>query len=191
MLKSVCVFCGSREGDLPQYAEAATALGKEMGQRGLRLVYGGAKVGLMGRVADAVLANGGTALGIIPDFLVRKEVAHTQLTEIRVVSSMHERKSQMAAAADAFIIMPGGIGTLEEFFEILTWRYLQLHHKPIGLLNIENYYEPVRNLLLHTHHQGFMPLATLDLLNFEERPTTLLALLEKKAQHVDFEAGKI
>ncbi|NJL13954.1 MAG: TIGR00730 family Rossman fold protein [Microscillaceae bacterium] len=190
-MKSVCVFCGSREGDLPQYAEAATALGREIGQRGLRLVYGGAKVGLMGRVADAVLASGGTALGIIPDFLVRKEVAHTQLTEIRVVSSMHERKSQMAAAADAFIIMPGGIGTLEEFFEILTWRYLHLHHKAIGLLNVENYYEPVRNLLLHTHRQGFMPLATLDLLSFEENPAALIALLEKKALHEDFEAGKI
>jgi uncharacterized protein (TIGR00730 family) len=145
-MKCVCVFCGSSLGAKPAYRQAAVQLGEELARRGLRLVYGGGNIGLMGVVADAALAAGGAVVGVIPQSLVDKEVAHFGLTELRIVASMHERKAQMADLADAFIAMPGGFGTLEEFCEMLTWAQLGLHAKPCGLLNIEGFFDPLLTL---------------------------------------------
>jgi uncharacterized protein (TIGR00730 family) len=146
-VKRVCVFCGSNAGALPAYAEAARSLGAMLARRGLGLVYGGGRVGLMGALANAARAAGGEVIGVIPESLVRKEVAHTGLEDLRVVGSMHERKAMMADLADAFIALPGGCGTFEELFEIVTWAQLGLHHKPIGLLNVGGYYDPLLALL--------------------------------------------
>ncbi|GAA4364691.1 TIGR00730 family Rossman fold protein [Hymenobacter saemangeumensis] len=140
-MQSIAVYCGSSSGANPIYTEQAQALGAALAARGLTLVYGGGRVGLMGTIADAVLAHGGAVVGVIPDFLANKELAHTGCTELHVVKSMHERKLLMAERADAFIAMPGGYGTLEELFEVLTWGQLGLHHKPIGLLNVAGYYD--------------------------------------------------
>lgn len=145
-MKYVCVFCGSSMGKRPAYKLAAQAMGETLAQQGLSLVYGGGNVGLMGVVADATLAAGGEVIGVIPEFLVAKEIAHTGLTKLHVVSSMHDRKALMADLSDAFIALPGGCGTLEEFCEILTWSHLGLHQKPQGLLNVEGYYEPLLQL---------------------------------------------
>jgi uncharacterized protein (TIGR00730 family) len=142
-MKSVCVFCGSSSGARSAYRETAILLGQELAQRRLRLVYGGGNIGLMGIVADAMLAAGGVAIGVIPQALVDKEVAHWGLTELHIVESMHQRKAQMADLADAFIALPGGFGTLEEFCEMLTWAQLGLHAKPCGLLNVEGFYDPL------------------------------------------------
>ena len=142
-MKSICVFCGSSMGIKPVYREAAQTLGKTLADRELKLIYGGANVGLMGTVADATLAAGGEAIGVIPEFLVNKEIAHNRLTQLHLVDSMHERKTQMSVLADGFIALPGGYGTLEEFCELLTWAQLGLHQKPCGLLNIEGYFDPL------------------------------------------------
>ena len=140
-MKSVCVFCGSSHGRQPAYQAAAEKLGSAIAARNLTLVYGGGNVGLMGVVADAAIAAGGKVIGVIPEFLKAKEIAHQSLTELQIVGSMHERKARMADLADAFIAMPGGYGTLEEFCEILTWSQLGLHQKAHGLLNIAGYYD--------------------------------------------------
>src|SRR5262245_7664413 len=140
MLKSICVFCGSVNGSKAQYAESAKLLGEIMAIKGIRLVYGGARVGLMGILADGAVAKGAEVIGVIPNHLAHKEIAHPGISDLRIVSSMHERKSLMAELADGFIALPGGLGTLEEFFEVLTWAQLGLHNKPIGILNVENYY---------------------------------------------------
>jgi uncharacterized protein (TIGR00730 family) len=142
-MKSVCVFCGSSPGVRPSYCEVAAALGREVVRRGLRLVYGGGNVGLMGVLADAALEAGGAVIGVIPQALVDKEIAHRGLTELRVVASMHQRKALMADLADAFIALPGGFGTLEEFCEMLTWLQLGLHAKPCGVLNVEGFFDPL------------------------------------------------
>ncbi len=142
-MKSVCVFCGSSPGGRFAYREAAVCLGQEVARRGLRLVYGGGNVGLMGVLADTVMKNDAVVVGVIPQALVDKELAHRGLTELRIVESMHQRKAQMADLADAFIAMPGGFGTLEEFCEMLTWLQLGLHRKPCGVLNIEGFYDPL------------------------------------------------
>ena len=142
-MKRVCVFCGSNVGARPVYADAARAVGEALTRRGCGLVYGGGCIGLMGVVADAVLAHGGEVIGVIPDALVAKELAHRGLTELRVVGSMHERKASMADLADAFIALPGGYGSFEEFCEMLTWAQLGLHRKPCGLLNVDGYYDPL------------------------------------------------
>jgi uncharacterized protein (TIGR00730 family) len=142
-VKRVCVFCGSSNGIDPAYAAAARELGTELARRGLGLVYGGATVGLMGAVADAALAAGGHVTGVIPTQLVEKELAHAGVPDLRVVATMHERKALMAALADAFIALPGGMGTLEEMFEIVTWMQLGLHRKPSGLLDVLGYYQPL------------------------------------------------
>ena len=143
MIRRICVFCGSSLGTRPEYAEAARQVGHEIAVRGLELVYGGAKVGLMGIVAEAALAANGKVIGILPDILMTQERAHAGLTELHVVGSMHERKSRMADLADAFIALPGGMGTFEEFCEIVTWAQLGLHRKPCGLLNVVGYYDPL------------------------------------------------
>ncbi|WP_240375603.1 TIGR00730 family Rossman fold protein [Bacillus piscicola] len=142
-MKRITVFCGSSYGASPVYQEGAKALGKALAQRGITLVYGGASVGLMGAVADAVLEEGGEVIGIIPKMLEDREISHQHVTELVVVDSMHERKAKMAELADGFIALPGGPGTLEEFVEIFTWAQLGLHQKPFGLLNINQYYDPI------------------------------------------------
>ena len=152
----VCVFCGSNPGASPVYAEAARTLGATLAARGLGLVYGGGKVGLMGAVADSALAAGGEVIGVIPHALVAREVAHQGLTDLRVVDSMHERKAVMAELADGFIVLPGGIGTLEEFFEVWTWAQLGLHAKPIGLLDVAGYYAQLRGFIDHAVAERFL-----------------------------------
>ena len=140
-MRRVCVFCGSSSGSRPEYAEAARAVGEALARRGLTLVYGGGNVGLMGELADAALAAGGQVIGVIPEALVRWEVAHAGLTELRVVPSMHARKAEMADLSDAFLTLPGGYGTLEELFEAVAWLQLGYHTKPVGLVNIAGYYD--------------------------------------------------
>lgn len=139
--RSICVFCGSSPGNDPALLESAGALGRALVSRGYGLVYGGASIGLMGRLADATLAAGGRVVGVMPDFLIAKEIGHPGLTELKITTSMHERKDVMASLSDGFIAMPGGFGTLEEFFEIITWSQLGLHAKPCGLLNVNGYYD--------------------------------------------------
>jgi uncharacterized protein (TIGR00730 family) len=153
---SLCLYCGSNAGTNPAYVEAAAELGRFLAQGQMRLVYGGGRVGLMGAAADACMQAGGEVLGIIPDFLLRHEVGHTELTELQVVSTMHERKMRMAESADAFCILPGGLGTLEELFEVLTWRQLGLHQKPIILLNVAEYWQPLLSLIEHQAEAGFL-----------------------------------
>jgi uncharacterized protein (TIGR00730 family) len=146
-MRRICVFCGSSAGGSPAYAEAASAVGRLLAAEGIGLVFGGGRVGLMGVVADAVLAGGGEAIGVIPEALLRREVGHTGLTELLVVESMHERKARMADLSDGFVALPGGFGTLEELFEVVTWAQLGIHPKPCGLLDVAGYYEPLLQLL--------------------------------------------
>lgn len=158
-LRAVTVFCGARAGADRRHAEAARALGAELATRGITLVYGGGAVGLMGITADAVLAGGGRVVGVIPEALAGPEVLHPRLTETHVVASMHERKALMAARADAFIALPGGLGTLDELVEILTWRQLGIHHRPCGLLEVGGFWRPFTVLLDALVEEGFMPAA--------------------------------
>jgi uncharacterized protein (TIGR00730 family) len=152
----VCVFCGASSGRLPAYADAARAFGAALAGRGLGLVYGGGRVGLMGAVADAALAGGGEVVGVIPQELVDRELAHDGLTELHVVGSLHERKALMAELADAFVALPGGFGTLDELLEQLTWSQLGLHSKPIGLYEVEDYWRPLIALARHATAEGFV-----------------------------------
>ena len=155
-MKAIAVFCGSGEGASPVYREGAVRLGHELSRRGIALVYGGANVGLMGAVADAVLERGGRAIGVLPRFLRDREIAHGGLTELILVDTMHERKAKMAGLADGFIALPGGPGTLEEFFEAFTWGRLELHRKPCGLLNLGGYYDPLLAMFDRMEREGFM-----------------------------------
>lgn len=155
-MKRICVFCGSSNGISEAYSGAASELGLELAERGIGLVYGGARLGLMGKVADAALSLGGEVVGVIPKALVTEEVIHTGLTDLRIVDSMHARKAEMERLSDGFIALPGGIGTLEEFVEALTWAQLRLHFKPCGLLNVNGYYEQLVRFLDHTVEQGFL-----------------------------------
>ncbi len=155
-MKQVCIFCGSYQGTQPMYMTAAHAMGMGLAQRGLGLVYGGGRVGLMSAVADGTLAGGGKAVGVIPQSLVDRELAHPNLSEIHVVTSMHTRKAMMAEISDAFIAMPGGFGTLDELFEIITWAQLGFHHKPIALLNIGGYFDPLLTFIDHMATEGFI-----------------------------------
>jgi uncharacterized protein (TIGR00730 family) len=155
-MRRVCVFTGSNSGARPEYRAAAEELGRLLAARRLGLVYGGARVGLMGAVADAALAAGGEVIGIIPAALAAKEVAHAGLTDLRVVGSMHERKALMSTLADAFVALPGGWGTLEEFFEVLTWWQLGLHAKPCAFLNVHGYFDGLLAFLAHTVDEGFV-----------------------------------
>ena len=176
-LQSVCVFSGSSPGARPSYTETATALGREIAERGLRLVYGGASVGLMGAVADAALAAGGEVVGVIPQHLMDREVAHDGLTELRVTGSMHERKALMADLADGFVALPGGLGTLEELAEILTWSQLGLQSKPCGLLDVEGFFDPLLAFLDHTVAERFVSTEHRALVLAADRPDALLDLL--------------
>ena len=171
---AISVFCGSATGHSPHYAEAAARLGTLLGERGIRLVYGAGNVGLMGVVADAALAAGGEVLGVIPQFLVDYEVCHDGLTELVVTRTMHERKRIMADHSEAVIVLPGGFGTLDEYFEMLTWRQLQLHHQPLGILNTHGYYD---HLLAHAERmvaEGFVRPAHGALTHVSDRPEQLL-----------------
>jgi len=176
-LRNLCVYCGSNSGRQPVYLEQARAFGRELARRGIGLVYGGASVGIMGAVADAVLAEGGRVTGIIPDALVRKELAHTGLTELQVVPSMHVRKTRMAELADGFVALPGGAGTLEEIFETWTWAQLGMHQKPCGLLNVAGYYDLLAAFLDHTVAEAFMRPQHRAMLAVAAEPGTLLDLL--------------
>ena len=166
-MQSVCVFCGSSSGADPIYVDVADRLGKLLAAEGITLVYGGACVGLMGAVADATLAAGGKAIGVLPDFLRRKELAHPRLTELFVVSSMHERKARMAELSDGFIALPGGAGTLEEIFEIWTWGQLGFHAKPAGFLNVLGYFDHLRAFVDHAVGEAFLKAPHRDMLIFK------------------------
>ena len=173
-MKRICVYCGSSPGRRDAYREAARTLGRTLTKRGLGLVYGGASVGIMGAVADAVLEGGGEATGIIPEALAVKEVAHHGLTKQHVVASMHERKAMMAELSDGFVALPGGWGTFEEIFEMLTWAQLGFHEKPCGLLNIDGYYDHLARFLEGAIEEGFVPAVCREMLIVEEDPEALL-----------------
>lgn len=155
-MKRICVFCGSRTGNADVYRSTCEELAKTLVQHRCGLVFGGGRVGLMGILADRVLEAGGQVIGVIPAFLRTEEIAHSGLSELRVVATMHERKAMMADLADGFIALPGGYGTLEEFFEILTWAQLGLHHKPCALLNVHGYFDPLLHLVNHAVAEGFV-----------------------------------
>lgn len=176
-MKRVCVFAGSSAGARPTYGSLAGELGSALAARRISLVYGGARVGLMGILADAVLAGGGHVTGIIPGALVAREVAHNGLTDLRIVNSMHERKALMADLADAFIAIPGGWGTCDEFFEILTWGQLGLHRKPCGLLNVEGYFDRLLSFVNHSIDEGFVRREHGRLISVASEPAALLDLL--------------
>ncbi|GGD29242.1 LOG family protein [Pontibacillus salipaludis] len=173
-MKRIAVFCGSSEGASAAYKEDAVRLGSLLAQQGITLVYGGSSVGLMGAVADTVLAEGGEAIGVIPKKLVEREIAHASLTELYVVDSMHERKAKMAELSDAFITLPGGAGTLEEFFEVYTWAQIGIHQKPFGILNTNQYYTPLISLFDHMVEQKFLKKDNRDMVMVEESPESLL-----------------
>lgn len=178
---TVCVYCGSRNGSSPAFRAAAQALGRLIGERGWRLVYGGGNVGLMGATADAALTAGAKVVGVIPERLLHLEVGHRELTELHVVPTMHERKRLMAEMADVFIAMPGGIGTFEELFEVWTWRHLGYHDQPIGLLNVEGFYDPLLAFMRHTLHAGFIDASQQAMLTAHDDPATLLDRLAAEA----------
>ncbi len=173
-MKNICIYCGSAAGTDPEYAGTARRLGAALARRGLGLVYGGGRVGLMGIVADAVLDGGGRAVGVIPEALSSKEVAHDGLTELHVVADMHQRKALMARRADAFLTLPGGVGTLEEFFETLSWAALELHHKPMGLLNVAGYFDPLLALLDHAVAERFVRPEFIERLVVSSDPDTII-----------------
>ncbi|EPC01825.1 LOG family protein [Litchfieldella anticariensis FP35 = DSM 16096] len=179
-MASICVYLGSREGRVSLFREAAEALGREIARRGHGLVYGGARIGLMGALANAAMAEGGEVIGVMPDHLVEREQAHLGLSRLIRVTNMHERKASMAAHADAFIALPGGIGTLEELFEIWTWQYLGLHDKPIGVLDTAGFYTPLLNFLDSTVTNGFLNANTRGQLLAADRPELLLEALEQR-----------
>jgi uncharacterized protein (TIGR00730 family) len=176
-MKRVCVFTGSNPGAREDYAKAAQQLGRELTSRGLGLVYGGGRVGLMGILADAVLASGGNAIGVIPQALAAKEIAHAGLTELRIVNSMHERKAMMSDLSDAFVALPGGLGTLEEFFEVLTWAQLGLHRKPVGMLNVRGYFDALFAFLEHAVQERFVKPEHRAMIIAAESPQDLLERL--------------
>jgi uncharacterized protein (TIGR00730 family) len=181
MTLSLCVYCGSRTGDLPAFAAAADELGTLIGRAGGRLVYGGGRVGLMGRVADATLAAGGRVLGVIPQALMEREVGHRGLTELVVVQTMHERKQRMAEAADAFLALPGGIGTLEELYEMWSWQQLGYHDKPVALLNVAGYYDALLAFMRTAQERGFVSGAQHDALIVDDDVPRLVQRLAHAA----------
>ncbi len=174
---AVCVFCGSQPGRRAEYVAAAREMARLLAQSGVELVYGGGHVGLMGALADSALAHGGRVIGVIPEHLMRPEVAHQALTELIVVDSMHTRKQTMAKRSDAFIVLPGGFGTLEEMFEMVTWLQLRLQDKPVALLNVAGYFDSLLVFLEHAAREGFVRPEHSDLLWVERLPAQLLARL--------------
>jgi uncharacterized protein (TIGR00730 family) len=186
VLESLCVFCGSSSGNRPAYRQSAESIGRLLAERGITLIYGGGNVGLMGITADACLAAGGRVVGVIPQVLVNKELAHRGLTELHVVGSMHERKARMAELAGAFLALPGGMGTFEEFFEIFTWAQLGLHRKAFGLLNVEGYYDALLAMADHSVAEGFVKPVHRSMLLSDSDPLRMLeSLTEYKVPHVE------
>jgi hypothetical protein len=177
-MRRICVFCGSSPGSRPEYGDAAEEMGSELARRNIGLVYGGGNVGLMGTIADAVLKAGGEAQGVIPEHLMAREIGHRGLTKLHVVRSMHERKALMADLCDAFIALPGGFGTLEEFCEVVTWTQLGLHAKPCGILNILGYYSPLLAMFDHAVEERFLKPENRALVMARESPADLLQALE-------------
>ena len=178
-MRRVCVFCGASSGRLPEYAEAARAFGAAAAARGLGIVYGGGRVGLMAAVADAALAGGGEVIGVIPQELVDRELAHGGLTELHVVDSLHVRKALMAQLSDGFVALPGGFGTLDELLEQLTWSQLGLHEKPVGLYDVEEYWRPLIALARHAADEGFVRESDLGAIAVGTEPEGLLDRLER------------
>jgi len=181
VIKALCVYCGANAGVTPEYAQAARALARVLVSENIALVYGGGKVGLMGVIADEVLRLGGEVTGVIPTQLVEREVGHTGLTRQFVVKDMHERKAMMASLADAFIAMPGGYGTLEELFEMLTWAQLGIHAKPIGLLNVDHFYDGLISFVQNGKEQGFIRPQHAAFLNADADPAALVQRLKEIA----------
>jgi len=173
-MKRICVYCGSSSGKQPEYIESARSLAKELVKRNIDLVYGGASIGIMGEVADSVLAAGGQVTGVIPQALAGKEILHEGLTDLKIVSSMHERKAMMADLSDGFIALPGGLGTLEELFEVLTWSQLGFHKKPCALLNVKGYYDHLFSFLTHAVKEEFIQDIHYKMLLIESKPDILL-----------------
>lgn len=185
-MRRICVFCGSSSGNRPEYGDAAQELGSELARRRIGLVYGGSNVGLMGVLADTVLAANGEVIGVIPRHLMAKEVAHTGLTKLHVVQSMHERKALMADLADAFIALPGAFGTLDEFCEVVTWTQLGLHDKPCGMLNVCGYYSPLLAMFDHAVQERFLRSENRQLVIARESIGELLQLLDEwRPTHVE------
>jgi uncharacterized protein (TIGR00730 family) len=185
-MRRICVYCGSNTGTRPDYAEAARNLAEVLVRHDLELVYGGAAKGIMGVIADTVLEHGGNAHGVIPKLLEEKEIAHSGLTQLHVVASMHERKSMMAELSDGFIALPGGFGTLEEIIEILTWGQLQFHDKPCGLLNVSGYFDHLLAYLDHAEQEGFLRTENRQMLLQDTDPAGLVRQFERyTAPHVD------
>jgi len=177
-MKAICVFCGSSTGDDAVFADAARSLARVLTEREIKLVYGGGSVGLMGVVADAVLAAGGHVTGVIPRMLWEREVGHRSLSDLRIVETMHERKAMMAELSNGFIAMPGGIGTLEEFFEIWTWAQLGVHRKPCGLLNTAGYFDPILSMIDTMIRRRFLKEDYREMVLVESEPAALLARME-------------
>jgi len=177
-LKRICVFCGSSPGHNSTYQEYAKQLGLVLAEKKMTLVYGGSNIGLMGQIAKSVVRNGGRVIGVIPRLLVEKEVAFEELSDLRIVDSMHERKATMEKLSDGFIAMPGGFGTLEETIEMLTWAQLKIHRKPIGLLNVEDYFERLYGFFSHMVDEGFLAEDHRNMVIIEENPATLLEKME-------------
>lgn len=189
---SLCVYCGSKPGDRPEFAECAEQVGQWIAQHGGQLVYGGGRNGLMGIVANATLAAGGRVVGVIPRALVENEWAHTDCTELHIVETMHERKQMMAERADAFLALPGGIGTFEEFFEVWTWRQLGYHNKPIGLLNLNGYYDTMLSFLNSVVSHQFMGSWQMDLIQTHSDSKQLLPqLIQAAGLPTVFKSGSI
>lgn len=178
-MKSIAVFCGASLGASTAYKDGAVELGKLLAEKGIALVYGGSSVGLMGALADTVLENGGEAIGVIPQQLVDREIAHGHLSDLFIVDTMHERKAKMAELSDAFITMPGGAGTMEEFFEVYTWAQIGIHQKPFGLLNVNGYYTPLISLFDHMVDQQFLKVENREMVMVEEDSKALLTQFER------------
>ena len=178
-MRRICVYCASSGGNHPGYVEAAVELADALVRHGYELVYGGASVGIMGVLADAVLERGGRVHGVIPKMLVDREIAHQGLSELHVVTSMHERKSMMAALSDGFVALPGGFGTLEELIEMLTWAQLRYHDKPCGLVNVRGYFDGLVGYLDHAVHEGFLKPENRRLLLVSDTPSGLIAEFER------------
>ncbi|WP_216830125.1 LOG family protein [Alkalihalobacterium elongatum] len=173
-MKRICVFAGSNVGASPEFEQGAVRLGQLLAEQNIELVYGGSKIGLMGSIADSVLKSGGKVTGVMPKNLFKREIIHPLITEFHETETMHERKALMSDLADGYIALPGGIGTFEELFEVMCWAQIGIHKKPIGALNVLNYYEPVSDLVKKAATAGFMPQANVDLLIIEKQPEVLL-----------------
>lgn len=176
-MRSICVFCGSSSGRDTVYKSAATRFGELLAGQNIELVWGGGHVGLMGVVADSVLADGGKVYGVIPSFMAERELAHPLATELAVVSGMHARKAAMADRADGFVALPGGFGTLDELFEIITWAQLHIHAKPVGLLNVRGFFDPLLAMVRHMSQEGFIKPQHLELIHVSDDPFALLQLM--------------